>query len=101
MTHETVMINISVKKGIRDIGIDAIVAIMEELEQLHRKKVFHPVHLKRVLSRPIRSHLFLKRKRDMRLKGCMVADGSQQFKSADFDTSSPTVNRSIVYISCY
>ncbi len=37
---ETVMINISVKKGTRDIGIDAIVAIMEELEQLHRKKVF-------------------------------------------------------------
>jgi hypothetical protein len=89
------MINISVKKGIRDIGIDAIVAIMKELEQLHRKKVFHPVYLKRVLSRPIRSHLFLKRKRDIRLKGCMVADESQQFKSADFDTSSPTVSTEV------
>jgi hypothetical protein len=38
-------INISVKKGVQTIRVPAIVSMMKEMDQLHKKKAFHPVKL--------------------------------------------------------
>jgi hypothetical protein len=95
--------NLSVKKGVQSMGVPAITSIMKEMAQLHDKKVFHPVS-HTVLNRKqrgklIRSHLFLKKKRDGTLKSRLVADGSMQERSASSDTSSPTVSTEALFLS--
>jgi hypothetical protein len=95
--------NISVKKGVQTIGEPAILSIMKEMNQLHEKKVFHPVSYggldRRMRGKLIRSHLFLKKKRDGRLKSRLVADGSMQERSSSVDTSSPTVSTDALFLS--
>jgi hypothetical protein len=95
-----VLTNLSVKKGIKEFGEPALLAIMKELDQLHKKKVFHPIYYDRAkMPRAIRSHLFLKQKRDMTWKGRMVADGSQQDRILSLDTSSPTVSTEALFLT--
>jgi hypothetical protein len=88
----------SVKQGTRQLGIDAIVSMMSELRQLHRKGVFKPIR-PNVLSfekrrKVLRTIMFLKKKRDGRIKSRLVADGSRQKRSESVidDVSSPTVS---------
>ncbi len=80
-----------------------VVSVMKELDQLHKKKVFHPVRLDKmrdVKSKFIRSFIFLKRKRDSSLKSQMVADGSgQEESSMDTQTSSPTISTEALFLS--
>jgi hypothetical protein len=93
--------NLSVKKGVQTIGVPAITSIMKEMSQLHRKKVFHPVSYegldRRQRGKLIRSHLFLKKKRDGTLKSRLVTDGSMEERSASTDTSSPTVSTEALF----
>ena len=95
--------NLSVKKGVQSMGVPAITSIMKEMAQLHNKKVFHPVsHAtldRKQRGKVIRSHLFLKKKRDGTLKSRLVADGSMQERSASNDTSSPTVSTEALFLS--
>jgi hypothetical protein len=96
--------NISLKKSFNTIGVEAIVAVMKELGQLHGKKVFHPVRLKDLqpvqLKKVVRCHIFVKRKRDQTLKARLVVDGSQQERSTSIKTSSPTVSIEALFLSC-
>lgn len=98
-----VLANISVSQGIRDMKETAIVSIMKELGQLHKTDVFQPVDYEQLTSiqrsKVIKSLLFLKKKRDGKLKSRLVADGSQQARSVDDKNSSPTVSLEALLIS--
>jgi hypothetical protein len=95
--------NISVKKGVNTIGVPAVLAMMKEIKQLHDKRTFRPVKSDfldvRQRSKIIRSHMFLKRKRDSRLKARLVADGSMQERSTSVDVSSPTVSTEALFLT--
>jgi hypothetical protein len=93
----------TVKAGIKDLGVEALVAIMDELDQLHKKGVFAPINVhdlsyeERI--KALRTIMFLKKKRDGRIKARLVADGSKQKKEeTSFDVSSPTVSTESVFI---
>lgn len=96
--------NISVKRGIRDLGIDAIVSIMKELQQLDDKGVFDPmIHNKldnNQKRKALRTIMFLKLKRDGRLKSRLCADGRgqpRQYGVTEVKVSSPTVATESVF----
>jgi hypothetical protein len=95
--------NISVKKGVSTIGVPAVLSMMLEIKQLHDKRTFRPVKASlldmRQRSKIIRSHMFLKRKRDSRLKARLVADGSMQERSTSVDVSSPTVSTEALFLT--
>eukprot|EP00981_Chlorochromonas_danica_P015766 scaffold14393_cov196-Ochromonas_danica.AAC.1 len=91
--------NLSVQRGIQQLGSPAEDAVRAELEQLHSKGVFKPIRNDRRQIKAIRSHLFLKVKRDGRVKGRMVADGSKQERSMSTSVSSPTVSSEAVFIT--
>jgi hypothetical protein len=90
-----VMVNLSIDKANKLYGAEAALSVMKEMCQLHEKDVWTAVHYENLTSqqrsRVIRSMLFLKRKRDGRLKARLVADGRMQERSASYDLSSPTV----------
>jgi hypothetical protein len=94
----------TVKQGTRQLGVDAIVSMMSELRQLHRKGIFRPVKPKsfRFLKRRkiLRTIMFLKKKRDGRIKSRLVADGSRQSRKECVidDVSSPIVNTESIFI---
>jgi len=91
----------SVKRGLREHGVDAYKAIIAELRQLLReKKALAPVHRGdlsgRQLKKVIRSLMFLKTKFDglgrfEKIKARLVANGKQQDRDLYPDTYSPTV----------
>lgn len=95
--------NYSVKRGVKDIGLEAVIAMMKEMLQMHKKKVFHPVHFKGLsktqLKKTIRSLMFLKRKRDGRLKARFCADGRNEFRYPGQDVSSPTVSIEAIFLT--
>jgi hypothetical protein len=90
----------SVKKGLKEHGVDAYDAIVAELKQLLRdKKAMTPVHRgdlsSRQLKKVIRSIMFLKTKYDgigrfEKIKARLVANGAMQDRQLYPDTSSPT-----------
>jgi hypothetical protein len=61
-----ILLGLSMKKAVKLYGVEAVVSVMKEMNQLYYKSVFHPVHYKDINdhSKVIRSLLFLKRKRD-------------------------------------
>jgi hypothetical protein len=77
--------------------------MMKEMQQLHDKKAFHPVKYinldGRQRSKIIRSHMFLKQKRDGKLKLRLVANGSMQERSTSTYVSSPTVSTEALLIT--
>eukprot|EP00981_Chlorochromonas_danica_P002811 scaffold545_cov191-Ochromonas_danica.AAC.1 len=81
------------------LGPPAEEAVRAELEQLHSKGVFKPIRNDKREIKTIRSHLFLKVKRDGRVKGRIVADGSKQERSMSTSVSSPTVSSEAVFIT--
>jgi hypothetical protein len=90
----------SYKKGLRDHGRPAYIAIVGELKQLLReKKAIDPVHRgdlsARQIKKVIRSIMFLKTKFDgmgvfEKIKARLVANGAMQDKALYPDNSSPT-----------
>ena len=96
-TWDALVLNtMSVAKSLRECGVEAEASIEAEFSQLLDKKVFQPVKYEELTPkqkvRILRTLMFLKRKRDGRLKARFCVDGRRQ---AGFDyaleTTSPTV----------
>jgi hypothetical protein len=100
-----IMTQLSQKAGLKDWGEDAFTATQSEMKQLHFRNTFKPKQW-RELSQVQRqtvleSHMFLKKKRDRKIKGRTVAGGNNQWDYiSKEDASSPTVATESVLLSC-
>ena len=80
----------------QDLGDKALIAVRSEMKQLHFRDTFQPKHWKELSHTQrqtvLESHMYLKEKRDGKIKGRTVAGGNKQ---RDYipkeDASSPTV----------
>jgi N-acetylmuramoyl-L-alanine amidase len=94
----------SVRVGIKKHGQAAMKSLFEELKQLHDKDVFEVMDQDKLTEEQIKSILrtliFMKEKRDGRLKSRLCVDGSRQdpFDST-VDPSSPTVLVESIFLS--
>jgi hypothetical protein len=101
----TIMTQLSLKSGLRQWGSRAYDAAESEMKQLHLRDTFNPMHwslltrVQRLMT--LESHMFLKEKRDGKIKGRTVAGGNKQrnYISKE-DVSSPTVTTESVLLSC-
>jgi hypothetical protein len=100
-----IMTQISLKAGLKEWGDQAFTSARSKMKQLHLRNTFKPKHW-RELSQVQRqtvleSHMFLKQKRDGKIKGRTVAGGNKQrdYISKE-DASSPTVATEEVILSC-
>jgi hypothetical protein len=100
-----IMTQLSLKAELKEWGRKGFKAAPYEMKQLHLHKTFKPNHW-RELSKAQRqtvmeSHMFLKLKRDRKIKGRTLAGGN---KHRDYiskeDASSPTVATESVLLSC-
>jgi hypothetical protein len=102
---ETIMTQLSLKYGLKEWGKKGFKTAHSEMKKLHLRKTFRPKHW-RELSKAQRqtvleSHMFLKLKRDGKIKGRTVAGGNKQrdYISKE-EASSPTVAMESVLLSC-
>jgi hypothetical protein len=100
-----IMTQISLKAGLKERGEEAFMAAQSEMKQLYFRNTFNPKHW-RELSQVQRqtvleSHMFLKQKRDGKIKGRTMVGGSKQrdYISKE-DASSPKVAMESVLLSC-
>jgi hypothetical protein len=100
-----IMTQLSLKTGLNEWGEEAFMATQSEMKQLHFRNTLNPKH-RRELSQVQRqtvleSHMFLKQKRDGKIKGRTVVGGNKQrdFISKE-DASSLTVATESVLLSC-
>lgn len=103
-SQEMSLTTFTVKAALSELGIDGMVSMMDELSQLHRKSVFKAIKVQDLTpeDKPkiLRTIMFLKKKRDGRIKSRLVADGStQKYEETIFDVSSPTVATESVFIA--
>lgn len=104
-TWEAVVLNtLSVAKGLKEYGLEAEESIQAEFAQLCDKKVFRPVKHEDLMPkqkvRILRTLMFLKRKRDGRLKSRFCVDGRRQAGFGyELETTSPTVFTESVIIT--
>jgi hypothetical protein len=86
---------LSLKAGLREWGDKAHEAVESEMKQLHFRNTFEPMHWRQLSHTQrqtvLESHMFLKEKRDGKIKGRTVAGGNKQrdYISKE-DASSPT-----------
>jgi hypothetical protein len=91
-----VMTQLSLKSGLKEWGDKAYIDAESEMKQLHFRNTFKPMHWKELIDTQrqmvLESHMFLKEKRDGKIKGRNVAGGNKQrdYISKE-DASSPTV----------
>ena len=95
LVAHTIMTQLSMKAGMKQFQSRGAKAITTKLSQLHFRDTFEPVdsrHLsKEERSQVLESHLFLKEKRDLTVKGRMVARGNKQCGTMDkTEVPSPT-----------
>ena len=99
--------HIAVKKALKKIGRPALMAIVSEIHQIVGKRVFHPVNMRQLTNKQlrsiIRSSIFLKEKylpngNFDKLKARLVAGGHMQDRSLYDDVSSPTVSTTEAFI---
>jgi hypothetical protein len=102
---EAIMMQLSLKVGLKEWGEEAFMAAQSEMKQLYFRNKFKPKHW-RELSQVQRltvleSNMFIKQKRDGKIKGRTVAGGNKQrnYISKE-DASSPTVATESVLFSC-
>ena len=93
------------KKGIAEFGEEGVDAVLNELKQLHNRKVLEPRAANDLTREEKKAALhylmFLKRKRCGRIKGRGCADGrKQRVYTAKEDASSPTVAIEGLMLSC-
>ena len=89
------MTQLSMKAGMRQWGNKGQNAVSKEMSQLHMRDNFEPINPKTLneqeYDQVLKSHLFLKEKRDEYIKGRMVAGGDKQIGTIDkTDAASPT-----------
>jgi hypothetical protein len=100
-----VMTQLSLKAGLREWGVTARTAVKSEMKQLHMRETFRPMHWSELSQSQrqmvLESHMFLKEKRDGKIKARTVAGGNKQrgYISKE-DASSPTVATESVLLSC-
>jgi hypothetical protein len=100
-----IMTQLSLKAGLKQWGDEAHEAVHSEMKQLHFRDTFKPMHHHELTEDQkktvLESHMFLKQKRDGKIKGRTVAGGNKQrdFISKE-DSSSPTVSIEAVLLSC-
>jgi hypothetical protein len=100
-----IMTQLSLKAGMKQWGKEANEAVLSEMKQLHFRDTFKPKHWHKLTNDQkkccLESHMFLKQKRDGKIKGRTVAGGNKQrdFISKE-DASSPTVSTEAVLLSC-
>jgi hypothetical protein len=100
-----IMTQLSLKSGLREWGDKAYIAVESEMKQLHFRNTFKPMHWSELSTiqrqTVLESHMFLKEKRDGKIKGRTVAGGNKQrdYISKE-DASSPTVATESVLLSC-
>jgi len=100
-----VMTQLSLKAGLKAWGDKAHAAAESEMKQLHFRNTFKPMHWSELTEiqrkTVLESHMFLKEKRDLNIKGRTVAGGNKQrdYISKE-DASSPTVATESVLLSC-
>ena len=99
-----VMTQLSMKAGLKRWKQKGESAITQELEQLHFRDTFKPVSREGLSSKQynevLESHLFLKEKRDLSLKGRMVAGGDKQRSTIPAsEAASPTAALESVLIT--
>ena len=114
LTHEVfahptdsqiIMTQLSLKVGLKTWGDRASEAVHSEMKQLHFRDTFQPKHWKDLdesqRKSVLESHMFLKEKRDGKIKGRTVAGGNKQrdYISKE-DASSPTVATEAVLLTC-
>lgn len=105
-TSGMALTNLSVRRSIKEIGQEAVTSMLKEMTQLHLKGVFEPVRWEDLTPqqrvRVLRTIMFLKRKRDNRLKSRLVAKGDEQSRvksdGSVIKTASPTVCTETVFI---
>ncbi|MGL4350555.1 MAG: reverse transcriptase domain-containing protein, partial [Plesiomonas shigelloides] len=99
------MQQVSMKKGIKLFGEKGTAAVETELQQLHDRKVMEPVDGKKLSWEEKRKALpylmFLKDKRDGKVKARGCADGrKQRVYTAKEEASSPTVSIESILLTC-
>ena len=98
-----IMQQVSLRQGIKLWGDQAKSSAMKEMKQMHDMSAFIPRHAKTLTSeekrKALRTLIFLKEKRDKRIKSRTCIDGSPQ---RDYipkeDASSPTAARDAIFI---
>ena len=103
--ESTVMTQHSMKKGIKIFGEAGVDAVLQELKQLHDRKVLEPRSASDLSASEKKDALqylmFLKQKRSGKIKGRGCADGRKQREHTNKeDASSPTVAIESVLLSC-
>jgi hypothetical protein len=101
----TIMTQLSLKAGLKAWGDKASAAVHSEMKQLHFRDTFEPKHWKDLNETQrksvLESHMFLKEKRDGKIKGQTVAGGNKQRDHiSKEDASSPTVATEAVLLTC-
>jgi hypothetical protein len=100
-----IMTQLSLKAGLKEWGDQAFTAVRSEIKQVHLRNTFKPKHwreLSQVQHQTVlESYMFLKQKRDGKIKGRTVDGGNKQrdYISKE-DASSPTVATEAVLLSC-
>ena len=100
-----VMIQLSLKAGLKAWGSKAHAAAHNKMKQLHMRDTFKPKHWRELLHTQrqmvLESHMFLKEKRDGKTKARTVAGGNKQRGYIrKEDASSPTVATQSVLLTC-
>ena len=100
-----VLIQYTLKKGLRVLGVKGATGVTKELKQLHDRRVLDPKHFKELTTEQQAQSLaylmFLKQKRDGSIKGRGCADGWKQREWMNKeDTTSPTVATESLILSC-
>ena len=99
-----VMTQLTLKSGLRAWGDKAYTAVQSEMKQLHFRNTFKSKHWRELTNTQrqtvLKSHMFLKDKRDGAIKVRAVDGGNKQrdYISKE-DTSSPTVSTEAVLLS--
>ena len=99
-----VMTQYSLKKGIQQFGDAGIKAVLDELKQLHDRKVLDPVYGSELQYHERKKALpylmFIKQKKSGKIKGRGCADGRKQRDTIDrTEVSSPTVAMESIFIT--
>jgi hypothetical protein len=97
--------NLSVKRGLQLYGDEAHQAIVAEMAQLHNKNVFEGVKYNTLNAKQkrkiLKTLMFLKKKRDGRMKARACVDGRKQSMfELETDPASPTVSLESLMLSC-
>jgi hypothetical protein len=100
-----IMTQLSLKAGLKAWGKEARTAVHKEMQQLHFRDTFKPMHWYELTHTQkqsvLESHMFLKEKRTGEIKGRTVAGGNKQrdFLSKE-EVTSPTVATESVLLTC-